>query len=157
MVVAITVKLDKIIEGIEFQSDETTSYLNKKTGEVVTITDQEFSAAEDNEPVEQFPEWEHENIKTAKDILETNDYISLPSKFDIHEYDIMERFCLSITDEEIRDRMYNSIKGSGAFRRFKDNIHRYNIAEEWYKYRDEAIKRMAIEWCEENGIEFISK
>ena len=151
------VELDKIIEGIELQSDETVSYLNKKTGEVVTITDQEFSAAEDNEPIEHFPEWEHENIKTAKEILETDDYISLPSKFDIHEYNIMERFCLSITDEEIRDRMYRSIKGSGAFRRFKDNIHRYNIAEEWYKYRDEALKRIAIKWCEEKDIGFISK
>ncbi|WP_425429451.1 hypothetical protein [Desulfoscipio geothermicus] len=50
--------------------------------------------------------------------------------------------------------MYSSIKGSGAFRRFKDNIHRYQIAKNWYKYRDEAIKRIAIEWCEGNGIRY---
>jgi len=86
--------------------------------------------------------------------LETDDYISLPSKFDIHEYEIMERFCLSITDDEIRERMYRSIKGSGAFRRFKDNIQRNNRVEDWYKYREEAIKQIAIDWCEENDIEF---
>jgi len=150
----IPVKLDDIIEGMEFQTDETTSYLNKKTGEVVTIADEEFRAAEDNEPIEDFPDWQHENIKTAEEILETDDYISLPSKFDIHEYDIMERFCLSITDDEIRDSMYKSIKGGGTFRRFKDNIHRYSMAEDWHKYRNEAIKQIAIDWCEENGIEF---
>ena len=154
---AITVKLDDIIEGIEFQSDEVTSYLNKKTGKVVTITDQEFGAAEDDEPLEDFPDWEHENIKTAKEILETDDYISLPSKFDVHEYAIMERFCLSITDDEIRDIMYGSIKGRGAFRRFKDNIHRFDLADDWYKYRDEAIKQIAVGWCEKNNIEFTDK
>ena len=138
---AISVKLNDIIEGMGFQSDEASSYLNKRTGEVVTITDEEFSAAEDNEPIEGFLNWQQENIKTAKEILETDDYLSLPSQFDIHEYEIMERFCLSMADDEIRDSMYGSIKGSGAFRRFKDNIHRYNLAEDWYKYREEAIKQ----------------
>lgn len=154
---AISVKLNDIIEGMEFQSDETSSCLNKRTGEVVTITDEEFRAAEDNEPIEDFPEGQHKNIKTANEILETDDYISLPSKFDIHEYEIMERFCLSISDDEIRDNMYRSIKGSGAFRRFKENIHRYNMAEDWYKYREEAIKQIAMDWCEENDIEFTDK
>ena len=154
---AISVKLNDIIEGMEFQSDETSSYLNKRKGEVVTITDEEFRAAEDNEPIEDSPEWQHKNIKTAKEILETDDYISVPSKFEIHEYEIMERFCLSITDNEIRENMYRSIKGSGAFRRFKENIHRYNIAEDWYKYREEAIKQIAMDWCEENDIKFTDK
>jgi len=37
------------------------------------------------------------------------------------------------------------------------NIHRYNMAEDWYKYREEAIKQIAIDWCEENDIEFTEK
>ncbi|MFQ6115353.1 MAG: hypothetical protein ACE5NG_14940, partial [bacterium] len=56
------VKLDAIIEGMECQSDERTSYLNKKTGEVVTISDEEFSAVEDEEPIDDYPEWQQENI-----------------------------------------------------------------------------------------------
>lgn len=28
---------------------------------------------------------------------------------------------------QIRDILYYSIKGSGAFRRFKDNIYKYNL------------------------------
>lgn len=83
-----------------------------------------------------------------------DDYIPLPSSFDIHEYHIMERFCLSITDDKLRDTMSGSIRGRGAFRRFKDNMRRYNIEEDWYKYRDEALKQIAIEWCEENDIDF---
>lgn len=144
--------LDKIIEGMDMQTDESRSFFNKKTGEIVTITDEEFRATENDEPIEKFPEWQREFIKIAQEILETDDYIALPSNYDIDEYSIMEEFCLSIEDDELSDIMYSSIKGRGAFRRFKDNIHRYNIAEDWYNYRYEALKQIAIEWCRENGI-----
>ena len=63
---ATTVKLDDIAEGMEFQTEETAFYLNKKTGEVVTIIDRDFRAAEDSEPIEHFPEWEHENLKEKR-------------------------------------------------------------------------------------------
>jgi len=152
--VEIVVDLDEIIHGMESQSYEMRSFLNMKTGEIVLITDEEFSAAEDDEPLERFPDWQRESIMIAREVLEEDYYISLPSQFDIHEYSIMERFCLSIDDDDLQDIMCSSIKGSGAFRRFKDNIHRYHIAEDWYKYRDEAIKRIAIEWCEDNGIRY---
>ena len=36
---AIRVKLDDIIEGLEFQSDERHSFLDKRTSEVVSISD----------------------------------------------------------------------------------------------------------------------
>ena len=36
----------------------------------------------------------------------------------------------------------------------QDNIHKYNIAGDWYKFRDEALKRIAVEWCEDNEISY---
>jgi len=152
---AIHVKLDDIVDGLESQSDESSSFLNKKTGEVVLITDEELNAAEDNEPIEDFPDWQQGQVRIAKEIIaETGDYISLPTKFDINEYRVMERFCLSLDDPEMSDLFYGLIKGGGAFRRFKNAIHKYEIADEWYSYRDNALKEIAIEWCRENNIEF---
>lgn len=151
---AVTVKLSDIIEGMEMQTDEMRSFLNKENGTVYSITYEELRAAEDEEPLEKFPQWQRESIELAVEILETDNYIALPSKFDIHEYNIMEEFCLSLEDEELSDLLYNSIKGSGAFRRFKDNIHRHGIAEEWYKFREEAFKKIAIEWCADNDIRY---
>lgn len=83
-----------------------------------------------------------------------DDYLPLPTKFDIHEYSIMERFCRSREDDEMRDDLCDAIRGRGAFRRFKDSIHEHGIADDWYKYRDEALREIAIEWCEENGIPY---
>jgi len=155
---AISVNLDDIIEGLEFQSDERHSFLDKRTGEVVSLSDEEMQAAEDDEPIENFPEWQQDLIKIAKETLqETDDYVWLPSKFDIDEYSIMERFCLFIDDPEISDTLYSLIKGSGAFRRFKDALYEYNLSDDWYKYRDNRLKEIAIEWCKENGIEFEEK
>ena len=137
---AIRVKLDEIIEGLEFQSDESSSFLNKKTGEVVLITDEELNAVEENEPVEDFPDWQQDQVRIAKEIIaETGDYISLPTKFDIHEYSIMEQFCLSLDDTEMCNIFCDLIRGGGAFRRFKNAIHEYDIADEWYSYRNKAL------------------
>src|SRR5919198_3960687 len=151
---ALRVKLADLIEGMDFQSDEQSAFLNLTTGEVVSITDEELRAAENAEPLEDFPEWQHDAIRIAKDIVETDHYLPLPDRFEIHEYSIMERFCLSIDDEDIRDDLCNAIRGRGAFRYFKDRIRAYGIAEEWYRYRDAALREIAIAWCEAHGIQY---
>jgi len=152
---AIRVKLEDIIEGLESQSDESSSFLNKRTGEVVLINDYEMRAAEEGNPLEDFPDWEQDQVRIAREISAgTGQYIPLPTKFDIDEHSIMERFCVSLDNKEISDILYDLISGSGAFRRFKDALYRYGIEDEWHSYRDNALKEIAIEWCKENNIEF---
>ena len=82
------------------------------------------------------------------------DYLKLPSRFDIHEYEIMERFCLSIPDGKMSAILLGKIRGSGAFHRFEDAIYNYGIENDWFKYRDEAYKEIAIAWLESNGIAY---
>ena len=149
------IKLDDVIEQIDFASESNKSYFNKNTGEIHLIPDEvEFYADEDSED-DFFPGWEKELISIVKDIQKNPDnYIQLPEQYDIHEYSIMERFCLSLSSEEFKDIMYASIKGNGAFQRFKNNINRYGIVDNWYKYKDDAFRKIGIEWCEENGIEY---
>jgi hypothetical protein len=151
---AVCVKLKDIVDELSFIPDEASSYLNTKTGEVISVTHEELRAAENEEPLEAFPEWQRDAIRIANDILETDHYLPLPTKFDIHEYRIMERFCRSIEDDDISDDLCHAIRGRGAFRYFKDKIHEYGIADDWYQYLDNALRAIAIEWCEENGIPY---
>src|SRR5712691_2994600 len=97
---ALRVKLSDLIEGMDFQSDECFSYLNTTTGEVVSVTTEELRAAEEDEPLEDFPEWQHDAIRIAKDIVETDHYLPLPNRFEINEYQIMEQFCSSVEDAD---------------------------------------------------------
>ncbi len=149
------IKLDNVIEQIEFANESNTSFFNKKTGEIHLIPDEVERYTDQDMEDDFIPEWEKELIPIAKDIQNNPDnYIQFPEQFDINEYSIMEKFCLSLSDEELRDLMYSSIKGSGAFQRFKNNIHHYGISDDWYKYKDESLREIAIEWCEENSIEY---
>src|SRR5919201_4903798 len=152
---ALRVKLQDILEGMDFQSDEQSSFLHLTTGEVVSVTDEELRAAENDAPLEGFPGWQHDAIRIAGEIIETDHYLPLPDRFEINEYQIMERFCLSVDDEDMRDDLCDAIRGRGAFRRFKDRIQAYGIAEDWYQYRDAALRESAMAWCEAHEIPYM--
>ncbi len=99
---------------------------------------------------------QQDTIKDALDVIVNwENYIELPNKWEINEYDIMEEFCGSIKNESISNALYSAIQGRGAFRRFKDAIIRFGVEGDWYKFREEALKQIAIECCEENEIKYI--
>jgi hypothetical protein len=88
-------------------------------------------------------------------VLESDDFVALPDKFEIHEYSITERFCLFLPDEGLRDELLHAIRGSGAFRRFKAAIYRKEIQDDWYRFRNEALKRIATDFLESEGIPWL--
>src|SRR5208337_2970763 len=93
------VKLSDIVGEMELQHDQGSLYLDKKTGEVVLLTDEEMLTEEEEATSEDLPEWAGEAEKVAKDILENSEnYEELPSKEEINEYRIMEDFCHSVED-----------------------------------------------------------
>lgn len=78
----------------------------------------------------------------------------LPSKYEIHEYSMMEDFIETIDDEKLYNQLYIAINGQGAFRRFKDTCINFKIIEDWYKFRDKKYKEIATHWCKENNIDY---
>jgi len=150
----LVVSLRGVVNEMDVFSDEHTAYINRKTGELITLTEEDRSLLEDEEPSEDLPEWQQEMIPKIRELLESDDFIELPSKFDIHEWSIMERFCSSVEDPDQREQLLNAIHGSGAFRYFKDTIHRLGIADPWYRFRDAALEEIAIDFLEANGIAF---
>ena len=90
------------------------------------------------------------------DNIEENpdDFVLLPTQYDINEYSIMEDFIDEIDNEEIKYKLYESIRGKGAFRRFKNMIYYLNVKNQWYDFRAKAFKKIAIEWCEDNNISY---
>lgn len=151
-----SVKLKDVLEKLESVNDDIKAYYYKKTGEIIAASLEDLRIAEDSEEDDDFaeyPEWQRESIKEAIEIVENwEEYIELPDRFEINEYGIMEKFTLSIEDQRICDDIYHSIKGNGAFRRFKDKIDHYSLDKDWYSFRDNALREIAISWCEENGI-----
>ena len=159
------VSLRDLVGELQILPDEGTAYLNKVTGKVIMFTDDDVEMAEAYEEMEE--EFKEENggeelalemeyYQEINRILASDaDYLKLPTRFEIHEYEIMERFCLSHPDGKIGDILHQKIKGPGAFRRFKDAIYEYGIEDDWFKYHDEAYKEIAISWLESHGIAYV--
>jgi hypothetical protein len=141
---AVIVSLRDVIEEMDLMSDEATAYINRKTGELITLTHEELSLAEDPEDL----------LPKAREVLASEDFIPLPGKFEIHEWSIMERFARSLTDAAASDELDAALHGRGAFRRFKDAVQRLGIADEWYRFREAALEEIAIEFLEAHGIAY---
>jgi hypothetical protein len=157
-VVATRVRLEDIIEALEIESEEYLSFLNLDTGEVATVGRTLFSEAEEygeeSEEQPELPEWQQDEWETARQIARSDRFVSLPTKHDFHEWAVMNEFSLGQGSEAIRRELLDAIHGAGAFRHFKSLIRRLEIEQAWFEYRDSALKRMAIEWCEELGLDW---
>lgn len=149
------IKITTIVDGLEIQFDDSRSFLNINSGEIVSVNTEELRAAEDDDPFNHLSDWEQENRKMAIDIVENFEgYIEIPTKHEVNEYETMEDFSLSVSDRNIQIKLLGAIKGKGAFRRFKDEIINLGIEGNWYSFREERFKEIARDWCKDNNIDF---
>jgi hypothetical protein len=154
---AAEVKLEVIIEALEMADDSISSYLDLETGEVHAITEEELDLAEEPETaIEDLPNWQREAVKVARSIQEHDGkrYLALPSKFDVHEWAIMDRFSMTLRDAQMRNDFHGGIRGAGAFRLFKRLLTEYNLWDAWIRFKQVELRQAAIQWCKENGITF---
>src|SRR6266550_6484626 len=112
------VKLKDVVETMDGLVEEIIAHLNKRTGELMTLSTEEFEAVEEEEDLSDYPEGQQELILKAKEIMDSPDWIELPTKDDIDDYAIMEEFCYSIADPKLSEKLLSAIRGRGAFGRF---------------------------------------
>ena len=131
------VKLNDVLDSLEMVSDEIDCYYNPKTGEFFMSNIGELENLNEDELDELFTE-----------------SIILPTQYDIDEYSMMEEFAATVENQRLQNQLYISLNGSCAFRRFKDTCINFDIINDWYKFKNEKYKEIAIDWCKENNIEF---
>ena len=147
--------LKSIVDELEILTDEARAYLNPQTGHVITIANEYANLFEVDElDPEEFTGWEQEAAEEARKVLESEDYLLLPSKYEIHEYHIMKDFCLSVDDDRLQEELLNAIHGRGAFRRFKDTAYRHGIEKDWFRFKTEAIQERVTDWLDAEGIAY---
>jgi len=148
-----SVHLNDIIDALEMQFDESISYLDFDAGQVVIVSEELLREAQehgDEEP--DLLDWQKDEWEIAKRIVSTDRLRQLPTKFDVHEWGIMQEFSHSVEPESIRDELLRAIHGAGAFRNFMDTVRRVGIESAWFVFRTDALRQIALDWCEENQI-----
>jgi hypothetical protein len=148
------VNLQDVVAEMDALSDEHTAYINRKTGELITISDEEARLAEDSESEDDLPDWQAEMMPKVREVLDSPDFIPLPDRFEIDEWTIMRHFAESQSNPEHREDLLSAIRGRGAFRLFKSLLPRLNLREEWFRFRAEALEQIAIDFLEVNGVPY---
>jgi hypothetical protein len=148
------VRLSDIVDALEMQFDESSSFLDRDTGQVETVSHHLLREAEESGEDEEpdLPAWQKQEWEIAKRIVSTDRFQKLPTKFEIHEWAIMEDFSHLVESERIREELLHAIHGTGAFRNFKDALRRHGIESGWFAFRGEALRQIALNWCGENHI-----
>jgi hypothetical protein len=151
-------KLSNLILALEMPSEEFRTYFDRKTGAVISVEDTMLSSLEDgeDEALDNLAEWQQQELAIAKEIVSDDGsrFLPPPDKFDFHEYHVMESFIRSIDDNEAADQLWRAIEGRGAFRYFKDTVHRLGIHQSWYDYLEKAQREFVIEWAQDNNVPF---
>jgi hypothetical protein len=118
-------------------------YLDVKTGELLRVSD-EFMETDETEKI-------YERLDS-----EPERYLSIPTRSSREGYQDMVAFSESLEDENLQEKLWIALNGRGAFRRFKDVLLSYpEKREEWFKFKDERLKKCVREWLEENEIELV--
>ena len=152
-------QLDTLVEALQMQNAESAAYFDIETGEVHCFENDVLDKAEAEAEAttdRELPEWQRSEIASARRVLagEGERYLALPSSHDVHEWRIMEAFCLSIGAAGVRDDLLAAIHARGAFRNFQGRLVRHRLRESWFGFLDAALRTIAIEWCAENEIDY---
>ena len=131
------ISLEKIIEGLEMVDNIVDCYYNPEKDEIFLSNIGEYEELSEDEIDELFEE-----------------AIILPTQYEINEYQIMADFIDTINHLEIKNNLQRLIQGKGAFRRFKDYCFETNIIQDWYDFKEQKYKEIAINWCKQNELEY---
>ncbi len=115
-------------------------FLNLVTGEVVFFSDYLGLSDEDE--------------RLLEDIDGSNDYVAIERIPSYVAYRWMVDFVdemVAPVDEHTAEKLSIALHGKGAFRRFKDTLHRVDEQwlQAWYQWRDKQLKAARDQWLRE--------
>lgn len=148
------VKLSAVLEAIELVDNTSEYFLDRRTGEIILMTEDIRFAMDEADDLDEIEDWMREPIQKYKEIEDTEDCLPLPTQYEIHEYRIMEDFIGTIQDLRLQQELQYAIQGKGAFRNFKDRVYRRGIEEQWFAFRNNAMRKIAIDWLNDHELAF---
>ena len=138
-----TIPLKQVIQAIEEASEVFTSFWDTKTGKTVYLADPLMTDMTD------------EDKALAAEMEDTPErFLRFPTKYEIHQYRIMEDFIDQLASGKTQEELVHTIRGKGAFHRFKQSVRFHGLEQRWYDHLAEAYRELAIRWCEEEGLEY---
>lgn len=143
------VDLQDVIEAIEYENEFLSHYYNKYTGVIIYKEEKvkEPFHKEGIKEIESLEDWQKELLMQLKDLEDhPENYIQLPGHDELHEGRMMKKFM---------DKVYLKCDADeNDIETLKKAIENKCLLSDWYEYREELERQIAIDWCERNNIEY---
>ena len=124
--------------AFERNASEIESFLDTRSGDVVSVVAGALDQSEQRSKVAASPE----------------SFVRIESAASREQYRWMERFVTMVTDPALRERLVIAIDGKGAFRRFKDVLVAYPAERErWFSFRGDLLHWQIQKWMEREQLE----
>lgn len=155
--------LDEIANELGTEPEDWGNFYCRSKNEFICLNlgsdsdlDLDEDLADEEESNEFLSDWEIEqNEETKMALSNPEDYIRLPSQYDLDEMRIMKDFIGEIQDERASDKLWDALEKRRPFRGFKDAVNYLGIEDQWFAFRQEALREIAKVWCKENGIDYV--
>lgn len=150
------ITLNDILEVNEMDTEDMKSYYHKPTETMVVISKEDLDMITENKSLDNMEDWKMEMVNQAKDFL-TNpqDYLEFPKEDEYNEESLIGDFVDSIKDnKENYEKLIRAIEQEKTLRRFKDELFKVDMIDQWYDFREEKFLEVAKLWCEKNNIEY---
>ena len=132
-----SIDLDMLETAMEDSDLANRYFLNLLSGEVVFFSDHLGLSDEDE--------------RLLEEIDGSNDYVAIERIPSQESYQWMVDFVdevVALADEHAAEQLSMALNGKGAFRRFKDTLHRIDDQwlQAWYQWRDKQLEAALDEW-----------
>ncbi len=136
----VSVSFSELLDAYEFVSMgdnyEHTAYISVDTGRIYCVS-REVEVDDD------IPE----------DIETSDNYILVPYKNDL---DLGRRLVMSFIEKELPDdwdAVSNMFRRRGAYRQFKELLHRRDRLDQWYQFEASETEQALRDWCEAKNVQ----
>ena len=147
---SVVVSLREIINEMAEVADRQTAFLNRRTGELVTIDDQQRILFENSQPIHELSQGQH----LIREAMESGDLLELPNSFEHHEYSMLERFCEAVSEPRHKRKLTKAIQGKRAFRDFQKTVAKLGLQERWIGFRNCELEAIATRWLDRHEITY---
>ncbi len=144
------VSLREIINEMAEVGSNHTAFLNRKTGELFTMNDQQRALFENAMASHDLSDGQHK----VREAMDAGDLVELPSTFEHREFSTIEQFCDSVHDAKHKKKLLKAIRGKTAVASFRKIIRRLGIEQQWTGFRNHQLEQIAIDWLNSNDIRF---
>jgi hypothetical protein len=135
---AVPINWTDLETAFERNAPDTESFLDLRSGEVVTVSQGAIDYQE-----------QRGKVQSGGD-----SFLRIEPAASREQYRWMERFVAGVTDEALRERLIIAIDGKGAFRRFKDVLLNYPVERErWFQCRGDLLHWNMQKWLEKEKLE----